>query len=135
MNAWLTPLGGGVLLYFGAEWFVGGASALALAARIPQLIVGLTVVAYGTSAPEVIVGIEAARAGHGEVKARVAAGPEGDHFHRITGDPHAHPAAPLLASRSRAQGGSMAAKPANAVSESLTRPSTAPCSKPPVRRP
>jgi cation:H+ antiporter len=35
--------------------------------RVPQILVGLTVVAYGTSAPEVIVGVQAARAGHGEV--------------------------------------------------------------------
>jgi cation:H+ antiporter len=55
------------LLYFGAEWFVGGASAVALALNVPQILVGLTVVAYGTSAPEIIVGIEAAGAGHGEV--------------------------------------------------------------------
>ncbi len=60
-------LGGGLLLYFGAEWFVGGASALALALRVPQILVGLTVVAYGTSAPEVIVGVQAAAGGHGEV--------------------------------------------------------------------
>lgn len=67
MGEWLELLAGGLLLYFGAEWFVGGASALALALRVPQLLVGLTVVAYGTSAPEVIVGIEAASAGHSEV--------------------------------------------------------------------
>ncbi len=67
MMSWLQLLGGGVLLYFGAEWFVGGASALALALRVPQILVGLTVVAYGTSAPEVIVGVQAAGAGHGEV--------------------------------------------------------------------
>lgn len=67
MTDWLHLLGGGLLLYFGAEWFVGGASALALALRVPQLLVGLTVVAYGTSAPEVIVGIEAARTNHGAV--------------------------------------------------------------------
>jgi cation:H+ antiporter len=60
-------LGGGLLLYFGAEWFVGGASALALALRVPQLLIGLTVVAYGTSAPEIIVGVEAAGAGYGQV--------------------------------------------------------------------
>jgi cation:H+ antiporter len=60
-------VGGGLLLYFGAAWFVGGASSLALALRIPQVFVGLTVVAYGTSAPEIIVGVQAARAGHGEV--------------------------------------------------------------------
>ncbi len=58
---------GGVMLYFGAEWLVGGSSRLALSLRVPQLIVGLTIVAYGTSAPEVIVGIQAARAGHGDV--------------------------------------------------------------------
>jgi cation:H+ antiporter len=67
LNEWIQLLGGGLLLYFGAEWFVGGASALALALRVPQLLVGLTVVAYGTSAPEIIVGVQAASAGHGEV--------------------------------------------------------------------
>jgi cation:H+ antiporter len=67
LNEWLQLIGGGLLLYFGAEWFVGGASALALALRVPQILVGLTVVAYGTSAPEIIVGVQAASAGHGEV--------------------------------------------------------------------
>jgi cation:H+ antiporter len=67
LNEWIQLLGGGLLLYFGAEWFVAGASALALALRVPQLLVGLTVVAYGTSAPEIIVGVQAAGAGHGEV--------------------------------------------------------------------
>jgi len=67
MSQWVQLLGGGLLLYFGAEWFVSGASAIALALRVPQIIVGLTVVAYGTSAPEVIVGVEAAIAGHGDV--------------------------------------------------------------------
>jgi cation:H+ antiporter len=60
-------LTGLVALYFGAEWFVGGASSLALALRVPQLVIGLTVVAYGTSAPELIVGIQAAHGGHGAV--------------------------------------------------------------------
>lgn len=67
MTDWALLAGGGLLLYWGAEWFVGGASALALALRVPQLLVGLTVVAYGTSAPEIIVGVQAARAGHGDV--------------------------------------------------------------------
>jgi cation:H+ antiporter len=66
MNA-LMILGGLVLLYFGAEWLVSGAARLALSLRISQLTVGLTVVAYGTSAPEAIVGVQAARTGHGEV--------------------------------------------------------------------
>ncbi len=67
MTDWLTLLGGALLLYFGAEWFVGAASALAQTLRVPPLVIGLTVVAYGTSAPEVIVGVQAARSGHGAV--------------------------------------------------------------------
>ncbi|MCC6216447.1 MAG: calcium/sodium antiporter [Polyangiaceae bacterium] len=63
----LQLLGGGILLYFGAEWLVGGSSRLALALRIPKLAVGLTIVAYGTSAPEVVVSVEAAAAGQGAV--------------------------------------------------------------------
>lgn len=59
--------GGLVLLYFGAEWLVSGASRLALSLRISQLTVGLTVVAYGTSAPEIVVGVTSARTGHGDV--------------------------------------------------------------------
>jgi cation:H+ antiporter len=65
--AWALLLGGGVLLYFGAEWLVSGASRLALALSIPQLVVGLTVVAYGTSAPEVVVSVAAALNGQGPV--------------------------------------------------------------------
>jgi cation:H+ antiporter len=63
----LQLLIGGAMLYFGAEWLVSGSSRLAASFRIPQLIVGLTVVAYGTSAPEVVVGLQAAAAGHGDV--------------------------------------------------------------------
>lgn len=57
--------GGGALLYFGAEWLVRGAAGLALAMRIRPIIVGLTIVAYGTSAPELIVGLTAAAEGKG----------------------------------------------------------------------
>lgn len=67
MNDGVPLVGGGLLLYFGAEWFVGGAARLALKLRVPQILVGLTVVAYGTSAPETIVGVHAALAGSGEV--------------------------------------------------------------------
>jgi cation:H+ antiporter len=67
VSEWTYLLAGALLLYFGAEWFVGGASSLALSLRIPRLLIGLTVVAYGTSAPELIVGIEAAQSGHGQV--------------------------------------------------------------------
>jgi len=49
-----------VLLVLGAEWLVRGASRLAGAAGISPLVVGLTVVAFGTSAPEMAVTISSA---------------------------------------------------------------------------
>lgn len=51
---------GFVLLIKGADWFVGGASRLADRFGIPQLVIGLTIVAMGTSAPEAAVSISAA---------------------------------------------------------------------------
>jgi cation:H+ antiporter len=41
-------------LYFGSEWFVGGAQNLALALGVSERIVGLTVIAIGTSLPELV---------------------------------------------------------------------------------
>ncbi|MDF1660058.1 MAG: calcium/sodium antiporter [Verrucomicrobiales bacterium] len=52
---WL--LAGLTALYFGADWLVGGASKLAVKFGISPLVVGLTVVAFGTSAPELFVSI------------------------------------------------------------------------------
>ncbi|MGY8640381.1 MAG: calcium/sodium antiporter [Verrucomicrobiales bacterium] len=46
-----------VLLYFGAEWLVGGAGKIAVKYGISPLVVGLTIVAFGTSAPELFVSI------------------------------------------------------------------------------
>lgn len=60
-------LSGIVLLYFGAEWLVRGGAGLARRLGISPLIVGLTVVAYGTSAPEVMVGLQAGWSGHGDL--------------------------------------------------------------------
>mgnify|MGYP001020102506 CR=1 FL=1 len=51
----LTILAGFALLIAGAEALVRGASRLAQAVGIPPLIIGLTVVAFGTSAPEFAV--------------------------------------------------------------------------------
>ncbi|MBA3394363.1 MAG: calcium/sodium antiporter [Deltaproteobacteria bacterium] len=48
-----------VFLYFGAEWLVSGAAGLASSLGIRPLIIGLTIVAYGTSSPELVVGISA----------------------------------------------------------------------------
>jgi cation:H+ antiporter len=47
-------------LYFGAEWLVGGASRLALLFGIKPIVVGLTIVAFGTSSPELVVSLTAA---------------------------------------------------------------------------
>jgi cation:H+ antiporter len=58
---------GGLLLYFGAEWLVRGAAGIAAALRVRPLVIGLTVVAYGTSAPELVVGISAALSGRGGI--------------------------------------------------------------------
>ncbi len=46
---------GGLVLYLGAEWLVKGSAGLARAFGVKPLIIGLTVVAYGTSAPELAV--------------------------------------------------------------------------------
>lgn len=51
---------GFVLLIKGADWFVDGASCIASKLGIPQIVIGLTIVALGTSAPEAAVSITAA---------------------------------------------------------------------------
>ncbi len=50
---------GGLVLYLGAEWLVKGAAGLARTLGLREIIIGLTVVAYGTSAPELAVSISA----------------------------------------------------------------------------
>ena len=58
---------GFVMLGKGADWFVEGAAALATRFGIPQLVVGLTIVAMGTSAPEAAVSIAAAMHGSADI--------------------------------------------------------------------
>ena len=48
----LVLLVGFALLIKGADWFVDGAAGLAHRLKIPQLVIGLTIVAMGTSMPE-----------------------------------------------------------------------------------
>jgi cation:H+ antiporter len=60
-------VGGGLLLYWGAELLVAGAAGLARSLGVSSLIIGLTVVAYGTSTPELIVGTQAALVGRSEI--------------------------------------------------------------------
>ena len=60
-------IGGLILLVAGAESLVRGASRLAARFGIPPLIIGLTVVAFGTSAPETAVSVQAALSGSGDI--------------------------------------------------------------------
>jgi cation:H+ antiporter len=63
-------LGGGLLLlYFGAEALVRGSAAFARRVGLTPLVIGLTVVAFGTSAPELAVSVNAALEGSGGLAA------------------------------------------------------------------
>ena len=58
---------GFIMLIKGADWFVEGASKVAGKFGIPQIVIGLTIVAMGTSAPEAAVSITAALKGSAEI--------------------------------------------------------------------
>lgn len=55
------------MLVKGADWFVDGTSGIADRLGVPQLVIGLTIVAMGTSAPEAAVSITAALKGSAEI--------------------------------------------------------------------
>lgn len=55
------------LLYIGAEGLVRGSSSLALRLGLTRLVIGLTVVAYGTSSPELVVSVKATLDGNGAI--------------------------------------------------------------------
>lgn len=67
LTMYVVLLLGFALLLKGAGWFVDAASALARALHIPSLVIGLTIVAMGTSAPEAAVSITAAFSGSNEI--------------------------------------------------------------------
>ncbi len=58
---------GFVMLIKGADWFVDGAAGTAAKLGIPQLVIGLTIVAMGTSAPEAAVSLSAAFKGAADI--------------------------------------------------------------------
>ncbi|MDY2627370.1 MAG: calcium/sodium antiporter [Lachnospiraceae bacterium] len=66
INLLLLVLGFAMLVK-GADWFVEGAAGIAAKFGIPQLIIGLTIVAMGTSAPEAAVSITAALKGTADI--------------------------------------------------------------------
>jgi cation:H+ antiporter len=63
----LLILAGLVFLTAGGEFLVRGASSLAAALHISPLVIGLTVVAFGTSAPELAVTVASAYAGQTDI--------------------------------------------------------------------
>lgn len=65
--SYLLLVVGFALLIKGADWFVDGASKIAKILRISPLLIGLTIVAFGTSSPEATVSILAALDGSAEV--------------------------------------------------------------------
>lgn len=58
---------GFVLLIKGADFFVEASSSVARMLRVPSIIIGLTIVAFGTSAPELAVSTTASLAGNNEI--------------------------------------------------------------------
>lgn len=66
MELLFLTLGFGMLVK-GADWFVEGSSGIADRFGVPQLVIGLTIVAMGTSAPEAAVSITAALKGNAEI--------------------------------------------------------------------
>jgi cation:H+ antiporter len=60
-------VGGFVMLYYGADWLVGGSVSLGLRFGLTPLVVGLTLVSYGTSMPELAVSVKAAWDGQGGI--------------------------------------------------------------------
>src|SRR5690606_31787306 len=63
----LLLLLGFVLLVKGANWLVDGASSLARMYNIPNIVIGLTIVAFGTSSPELVVNLIAAANGQSDL--------------------------------------------------------------------
>jgi cation:H+ antiporter len=62
------------ILYWGAEWLIRGSAGMARAFGVKPLVIGLTVVAYGTSAPELAVSTKAALTGHPPIALGVVIG-------------------------------------------------------------
>ena len=58
---------GFICLTFAANWLVDGASGLAKRLNVPDLVIGLTIVAFGTSAPELVVNVTSSFQGSNEI--------------------------------------------------------------------
>ena len=67
MISWIYLIAGLGLLYLGAQILVKGGAALALRLGLNALVVGLTVIAYGTSSPEMVVSVSASLQDNGAI--------------------------------------------------------------------
>lgn len=67
MLSWLQLVFGLVVLYLGAQALVSGGARLALRLGLTPLVIGLTVIAYGTSSPEMVVSLQASLAGNASI--------------------------------------------------------------------
>jgi cation:H+ antiporter len=65
--SYLLITGGLLLLIFGSNWLVDGASSLARKLNISDIVIGLTVVAFGTSSPELVVNLIASFNGNTDI--------------------------------------------------------------------
>ena len=63
----LLLVGGLVLILLGANWLTDGAASLAKRFHISDLVIGLTIVAFGTSAPELVISVMSALSGSAEM--------------------------------------------------------------------
>ena len=71
MQALVVPVllfaAGLIALIKGGDWFVDGSTGIARRFRLPELLIGATVVSIGTTLPEVMVSVQSAVGGHGEI--------------------------------------------------------------------
>lgn len=65
----LVLIVGLALIVFGADWLVEGASSIARKAGISEFVIGLTIVGFGTSCPELVVSLTGAIAGNSDISA------------------------------------------------------------------
>jgi cation:H+ antiporter len=60
-------IGGLVLLIFGGDWLLKSAVGFSLFLKIPKIVIGMTIVSFATSAPELIVSLKSALQGHSDL--------------------------------------------------------------------
>jgi cation:H+ antiporter len=66
---WLILIAGLALIVLGADWLVDGASGIARRAGLSEFVIGLTIVGFGTSCPELVVSLTGAIAGKSDISA------------------------------------------------------------------